>query len=612
MGRGTALLTLTTGCALAVAGLAPSVAGAARVAGHSAAGHSAVQHTAATAGGAGASTPFCKELGKIYQASAGAHNYCNGPQLQTGSQARPALGPTVAGAPPNVDAASVAEDVSPAGVPAQGQSEVSVAAIGNYVVQAWNDATGFLSACGAPSSKEELTGLGFSVNGGKSFTDLGGLPNLNCSKRLYEGDPSVAAYRVAGHDYFYISSLYDPVNGQGKTAIALDACTVTGSGTTASLTCGQPTIAATSSQCFIFKFRVSKNKTRTFKFCSFLDKDFLTIDPAHGRLYVSYSDFQVSGRGIDPEAMSVCDLGNAAGGTGPAGGTPAAPVCKHGTKLVKVSTHLLVAKPYATVAKAQTCENEGAYPAADPATGNVYVGYEHNWGTSLGYFECVGASTPIEDVITKLPLRCLTLTKTSPCAKPTEKKAVPVQSLESLFVPGYNRFPVNDFPRLAVSDRYHTVSMVWNDTRLHPYGDIMLQSFNRGTLNPVQSKPVVLDRPHNGGLSMLPALRTATANGRLDVSWYTRASVATANTGVMAALDVSPLAQATPLNVQVANALSNWIDDASLIVPNFGDYTDSAVSVTGSWPYVGSTLYVAWADGRLGIPQPFQAHLPAK
>jgi hypothetical protein len=105
-------------------------------------------------------------------------------------------------------------------------------------------------------------------------------------------------------------------------------------------------------------------------------------------------------------------------------------------------------------------------------------------------------------------------------------------------------------------------------------------------------------------------LRTATAAGLLDVSWYTRASVRTADTGVMAALHISPLATTTPANTMITNVLSNWANNSSLIVPNFGDYTDAAVSVTGSAPYLGNTLYIAWSDGRLGIPQPFEAHLP--
>src|SRR2546429_9883376 len=69
----------------------------------------------------------------------------------------------------NVDAANPQEDISPAGVSAHGQSETSIAAAGPYVVEAWNDATGFVSACGAPANKEELTGFGFSADGGKTF-----------------------------------------------------------------------------------------------------------------------------------------------------------------------------------------------------------------------------------------------------------------------------------------------------------------------------------------------------------------------------------------------------------------------------------------------------------
>ena len=73
----------------------------------------------------------------------------------------------------NVNAASLAEDLSPGGVRAFGQSEVSIASSGAYVVEGWNDSTGFFSPCPSPMNKEELTGFGFSNNGGLSFTDLG-------------------------------------------------------------------------------------------------------------------------------------------------------------------------------------------------------------------------------------------------------------------------------------------------------------------------------------------------------------------------------------------------------------------------------------------------------
>ena len=558
--------------------------------------------------GAKAGNPFCKYLGKKYQASAAANMFCYGPKARVTSHSQsPAVreGP---GAPANVDAASFAEDVNPAGVQADGQSETSIAASGPYVVESWNDATGFLSACPSSMSKEQLTGFGFSSNGGKTFTDLGGLTNSQCNKDVYEGDPSVAAYTVGGSTYFYFSSLFDSPTGGGPSRVALDACKVIGSGRAATLSCGQPIIVGSSSQCQ--KFKIGKNRFQVF--CSFVDKDFITIDPAHGRLYVTYTDFLIRGNFGTRVELGTCDLGNAAGGTGPAGGSPAAPVCKYGTKLVLSGKNFLTAKPYFAVASPDRrgCENEGAYPAVDTATGAVYVAYEYNLFTDQ-FAPCNGPATPTAEVMTKTPLSCLPLAAVASCPSPRAKVTEPISSLNGTPVVGYNRFASNDFPRLAVSDPYGTVSMVWNDTRYHPLGDILLESFGLNSLQPVQPVPVVLDRPASGGVHMFPAMNTASSTGLLDVSWYSRASAATADTNVDAAMGVSPLTTTQPSsNIRVTTVASNWLYATSIITPNFGDYIDEAFGATGTPPYVGSTLYVAWSDGRFGVPQPFEAHLP--
>ena len=42
---------------------------------------------------------------------------------------------------------------------------------------------------------------------------------------------------------------------------------------------------------------------------------------------------------------------------------------------------------------------------------------------------------------------------------------------------------------------------------------------------------------------------------------------------------------------------TDWMNTSTLIIPNFGDYTDNATS--------GTTTYYTWSDGRLGVPQPF-------
>jgi hypothetical protein len=586
--------------ALAITGgvLAPTAASAAH-----AAGAGIVRTTGAKAG-----NPFCKYLGKRYQASAGANMFCFGPKTHVTSNAtRPSIaqGP---GAPANVNAASFAEDVSPSGVQSDGQSETSIAASGPYVVESWNDSTGFFSSCPSAMSKEELTGFGFSSNGGKTFTDLGGLTNNRCAKDVYEGDPSVAAYTVGGSTYFYVSSLFDPPFGSGPSRVALDACKVVGSGSAATLSCGQPIIIGSSSQCL--KFRIAKNRFQLF--CSFVDKDFITIDPARGRLYATYTDFLIRGNGGTRVELGTCDLGNAAGGTGPAGGTPGAPVCKYGTPLVPSGKNILTAKPYFAVAHPDrnACENEGAYPAVDPATGDVYVAFEYNIFTDL-FAPCNGPATPTAEVMTKTPLHCLPVAVVASCPSPRTKVSVPIISLSQTPVVGYNRFGSNDFPRLAVSDPYGTVSMVWNDTRHHPLGDILLQSFRLGSLQPVQAAPVVLDQPASGGMHMFPAMNTASSTGLLDVSWYSRASASTANTNVNAVLGLSPLATTHPSsNIRITTVASNWLYATSIIAPNFGDYIDEAFTTTGSPPYVGTTLYVAWSDGRFGVPQPFEAHLP--
>jgi hypothetical protein len=566
---------------------------------------------------AAASNPFCRGLGKYYQASSGAYVFCKGaqPHGSSGVPAHaPAAGKPAPGAPGNVDAVSSAEDVSPGGLRGYGQAETSIAASGRYVVEAWNDATALFSGC--PSAKAQVTGFGFSNDGGKTFTDLQGLPDAKCFQSfsnpgkgdLYQGDPSVVAYRAGGHTYFYISSLFDNYFRRGQSFVALAACRVTGSGSRASLYCGQPVIAGASTQCQTFGSKPSQ------RFCSFLDKDYLTIDPAHGRLYVAFTEFTLNN--ASQIEASPCDLGTPAGRAGPAGGTPAAPVCEHGTPLHKAGKNTLRGRPYLTVQPTDPtgCEYEGAYPAADTASGSLYVGYEYNWSTNTpfnGIPQCF--NKPARNIIARVPQRCLALRAVSPCAGPAARAAVPITSMSAAFPPGYVPSSLaNDFPRLSVSDRAHAVSMVWNDTRYHPYGDILMQSFELGSLRRVQARPVVLDTPHHGGLTFMPAVRTATAGGLLDVSWYSRNSVTISDTTLNAALGVSPRATSTPhTNITITNMSSDWGHQTFDVVPNFGDYTDNALTATGSKPYVGSTLYIAWTDGRTGVPQPFEAHLPA-
>jgi hypothetical protein len=524
--------------------------------------------------------PVCAANSKSIELSQGGQMFCKGPQSNgptspsrtstNSSSSNPSFGS-------NVDAASPQEDVTPSGVQVHGQSETSVAASGPYVVEAWNDATGFFAPCGSSMNKEELTGFGFSNDGGKTFTDLGGLPNANCATSLYEGDPSVGVYTVGGSTYFYISSIFIPFNVP-ENALGMTACKVMGSGAAATLSCSQPIVVAISSDCTTFF---------GFTFCSFLDKDFLSIDPARGRLYVSYTEFGVTANFGGEIELAACDLSS-----------PASPTCHNGSNGSITGTGATAA-PYFVVAPGDVngCENEGAYPAVDPATGAVYVGYEHDWFSGL--FNCGGEKT--QNVMNSVPFSCLTLSPTSPCSGPAATQAINITSMEAASIPGYNRFPMNDFPRLAVSDPAGTVSMVWNDARQHGTGDIFLQSFNLGSLTTVQSSPVRINsRNDTGGWLFLPAVRNADGLGNLNVSFYSRSSANTALTNVNASLKVDPRTTITPTrnDTTVTTGPTDWTAVSSIIIPNFGDYTDNY--------FVGTTLYVAWSDGRLGFPNPFE------
>lgn len=530
---------------------------------------------------------------KQVQASSGMQMYCFGPQLNGAvlakslSQSAPSKtankGSGKSFTSSNVDAANLAEDRIPNGTQAYGQSETSIAAAGPYVVEAWNDATGFFSPPCSPNNREQLTGLGFSSDGGATFTDLGGLPNFNCYNSKFYGDPSVEVYQTGGNTYFYISSLFSDYNGLN---IAFDACAVVPPGSTGSsqaiLSCNGPIIAASGG------------------YYGSLDKDFLSIDPVRGLLYVSYTNFNYFNYTYDID-LSVCDIGN-----GALGGNPGAPVC----------IGSFGAPAYLTVDSNPMygCELEGAYPAVDPATGDVYVAYENNWATNISNSSCTSAGTPVQVKIARVPNSCIALPFGSPCVSPWSYiyNRVNITSMDGANIPGYNRYPANDFPRIAVSDAAGTVSIVWNDAGHNPLGDILLQSYHLGTLLPVQGAPVKLNNDSGiGTLHFLPAVRNVDANGNLNVIWYDRRlNPNSALTDVYAALGVNPATTSTPKsNTRVTSVSSDWSSVSSDIVPNFGDYTDVYAVRTAS---SSSTVFAAWSDGRFSDPQPFCAQQTTK
>jgi hypothetical protein len=237
--------------------------------------HAHVAHATSTSN----RNPFCSRIGTSVWASSGAQMYCFGRQPNGPSQGLSTTSAKASGS--NVNAANPSEDILPSGAQVYGQSETSLATVGPYVVEAWNDATAFFSPCPSSMNKEEGTGYGFSADGGKSFTDEGGVPNSNCQVDRLSGDPSVEAWRSGSSDYFYVSSLYVPISAtpsDRRTFVVINACKASGTGAAASISCSQPIIAAASTQCITLGGET---------LCSFLDKEYLSIDPQRGRVYFS-------------------------------------------------------------------------------------------------------------------------------------------------------------------------------------------------------------------------------------------------------------------------------------------------------------------------------------
>jgi hypothetical protein len=554
--------------------------------------HSAAQSTAKTN-----NNPICGKLGTKIQISTGGQMWCKGAQVTKPTQPRAVSMNSGSLFSANVNAANTNEDIAPNGIRGYGQSETSIASAGPYVVEAWNDATGFFSPCGSAGNKEELTGIGFSNNNGASFTDMGGPPNTNCNANLYEGDPFVDTWVAGGSTYFYIGSLYPSAQFLGLNDLAMTACKVMGSGSSATLSCSQPIIIAESTECF------------NDGFCSFLDKEYATLDPKHGRLYVDYTEFGFSSKtGFGSIDVAVCDIGTSSGAAGPIGGTPGAPVCRFGTPGDPVSGNS--GRPYYVVSGSSPCEIEGAYPAINTTTQNLFVAFESNWATNLFNFApCNTIGT--KEVMTRTTITCLNPVPIfSPCGGPIGILKTPIVSMTSAFIPGYNRFPMNDFPRVAVDPATNTVAMVWNDARRHVNGDIMLLSFDGTSLSPFQSHPVVLNNDNSGAVHILPALRYVDTFGHVDVSWYDRRpSQNTTITNVYAALGVNPRTTTTPsTNLRVTNVATDWNAVNSDIVPNFGDYTDAYINFQSIGNFHSVHMYVAWSDGRIGEPQPFTAN----
>jgi cysteine-rich repeat protein len=135
------------------------------------------------------------------------------------------------------------------------QSETTIAVFGSNVVVGYNQVNSTVNG-------NQDTGVAFSIDGGLTFTDTGGLPTGGSGKTLL-GDPSVSA---CSNGKFYFGSIFFP--NSTDSALSVSVGTITGP----NLSWTNPSVTS-----------VSTN--------DFLDKPWLTCDRLTNTLYMTYTRF---------------------------------------------------------------------------------------------------------------------------------------------------------------------------------------------------------------------------------------------------------------------------------------------------------------------------------
>jgi hypothetical protein len=217
-------------------------------------------------------------------------------------------GPTAVKVFPNVMVNNSAGDP----VANSGQSETEIAQNGMNVVAGWNDSKGFYIF------EEGLSGWGNSTDGGRTWTDGGGLPRQPTPNFQHIGDPGVGADAA---NTFYFSDLC--VDG----AIS-GVCLTKGAVSGGTVAWGIPVYAASTTS-------------------DFLDKNFHAVDAAGLNVYMSYTRF-IGGGGNGQVEVVASHNGGVTWG------------------------------PPVVIAAAGTLVNQGSEPAIGP-DGAVYVVWEQGW-----------------------------------------------------------------------------------------------------------------------------------------------------------------------------------------------------------------------------------------
>ena len=474
----------------------------------------------------------------------------------------------------NVDANDPTHDL------AAGQSETAIAASGDRVLVAWNDASAFLAAAD-PLDPLSSTGVAYSADGGRTFTDLIGFPNDD-QDQVWTGDPAVVAIDPT---HFVVASLYFPSflarckRGPVELTLGLEVVTVSDGGDSVSFS-GPITPVNAGDLC----------GRRPARSAGLLDKEFLAYDPTSRTLAMSYTRFFFGGRHHSGNGQIEVVRATVPADPGTLSEANFSPK-------VVVWREEPVCDPPTLPSELTRCgaENEGAYPAVAP-NGDVYVAWERNWQSNLfggdPYVYLHAAIVPAGATAPSIGGDEGPFVFTKGQIGATQDGGV--KGLVSTEITGYTRFLGNDFPRIAADPVHGQVVFVWNDASHRPLGDIWLRTASFG----LSSMGAIVQVNDDDGFALhfLPAVSVG-ADGSIRTSWYDRRLSGPDSSVTDYFGEIRPSASIDATDFQITTGSTDWAGVGSLINPNFGDYTDNATS--------GGRTYFVWSDGRLGVPQPF-------
>jgi len=198
------------------------------------------------------------------------------------------------------------------------QSETEIATFGKYMVAGYNDSFGFYN------SNQGLSGVAYSVDGGNTWVDQGGLPPINPAgaplgtpgQDTYEGDPVLVVDKsprtyvdatgtpvpqTAGE--FYYASIYHLPNGTDSLAVNRGHFAVAPPQNTESVSdtrcLKNPATQGVANTQTLPQERIVWEKpvvaVPVIDSGDFLDKEWLYVNQANGELYLTYTRFGSDG-----------------------------------------------------------------------------------------------------------------------------------------------------------------------------------------------------------------------------------------------------------------------------------------------------------------------------